>query len=126
MSRQLFLHHYFPALYFAILLFCAVFDVLTANLRGRIRLQIAAVLLIIAIWNYAHFRSITYGLPWTKGECAKSKWLKSWDFACNDLLDDVGLRLLCTRAAELIVAASIPDTMVQSSSLRLSKHLLRR
>jgi len=88
MSRQLFLHHYFPALYFAILLLCAVFDILTANLKKKYRLQIAAALLAIAILNYAHFMPLTYGTPWTKGACQKSQWLKTWDFACTDFYDD--------------------------------------
>ncbi|KAJ8472792.1 hypothetical protein ONZ51_g8290 [Trametes cubensis] len=88
MGRQLFLHHYFPALYFAILLACSVFDLVTSTLRPRIRLQIAAVLLVIAIWNYTYFSPIAYGLPWTKAKCNKARWLKTWDFSCNDFLDD--------------------------------------
>ena len=24
-----------------------------------------------------------YGLEWTNNECEKSKWLSSWDFACQ-------------------------------------------
>ncbi|KAI0688800.1 glycosyltransferase family 39 protein [Cerioporus squamosus] len=89
MARQLFLHHYFPALYFAILLSCACFDLVTSALRPRVRLQIAAVLLVIAIWNFSYFSPLAYGLPWTKAKCHKAKWLKTWDFSCNDFLDDV-------------------------------------
>ncbi len=81
MSRQLFLHHYFPALYFAILLSCACFDLVTSSLRPRVRLQIAAVLLVIAIWNFSYFSPLAYGLPWTKTKCHKAKWLKTWDFS---------------------------------------------
>ncbi|KAF8919457.1 glycosyltransferase family 39 protein [Mucidula mucida] len=88
MARQLFLHHYFPALYFAILLLCGVFDLVTSTLRPRVRLQIAAVLAIIAIWNFVHFSPLAYGSPWTKAECNRSKWLKTWDFSCNDFLGD--------------------------------------
>ncbi|KAL0575523.1 Dolichyl-phosphate-mannose--protein mannosyltransferase 1 [Marasmius crinis-equi] len=88
MARQLFLHHYFPALYFAILLFCAVFDFLTSTLRPKVRLQIAAVLIVIAIWNFQHFSPLAYGTPWTKTKCNNAKWLKNWDFSCNDFLDD--------------------------------------
>lgn len=113
MGRQLFLHHYFPALYFAILLACSVFDLVTSTLRPRIRLQIAAVLLVIAIWNYTYFSPIAYGLPWTKAKCNKARWLKTWDFSwlvlsssleftkahpqsfSNDFLDDVSLNSLC-------------------------------
>ncbi|KAH6873693.1 mannosyltransferase 1 [Coprinopsis sp. MPI-PUGE-AT-0042] len=84
MARQLFLHHYFPALYFAILCWCTVFDLLTSTLRPKIRLQIAAGLMVLAIWNFYHLSPIAYGLPWTKSKCEKAKWLKTWDFSCND------------------------------------------
>ena len=81
MGRQLFLHHYFPALYFAILLSCGVFDLVTSALRPRVRLQIAAVLVVIAVWNYAYFSPLAYGNPWTREKCMKAKWLKTWDFS---------------------------------------------
>ncbi|KAF8681649.1 Glycosyltransferase family 39 protein [Rhizoctonia solani] len=87
MSRQLFLHHYFPALYFAILMSCAVFDAVTANLKPRVRLQIAGVVLIFVLWNYMSFSPLTYGTPWTRSKCESSKWLKSWDFACGDFYE---------------------------------------
>ncbi|KAF8522321.1 glycosyltransferase family 39 protein [Gautieria morchelliformis] len=81
MQRQLFLHHYFPALYFAILLFCGIFDLITSTLRPRIRFQIATVLIVVAIWTFAHFSPLAYGSPWTKSKCVSSKWVKTWDFA---------------------------------------------
>ncbi|KAJ7476966.1 glycosyltransferase family 39 protein [Mycena galericulata] len=84
MARQLFLHHYFPALYFAILLLASVFDLVTSTLRPRVRLQIAAVLIILAVWNFVHFSPLAYGGQWTKSKCNSSKWLKTWDFSCND------------------------------------------
>ena len=81
MQRQLFLHHYLPALYFAVLLLCTVFDYLTSRLRPRTRVQIAAVLLILVIWSYGHLSPLTYARPWTKGKCERAKWLKTWDFS---------------------------------------------
>ena len=81
MQRQLFLHHYLPALYFAVLLFCSTFDFLTSTLRPRTRLQISAVILVLAIWSYAFFSPLTYAEPWTKGKCERAKWLKTWDFS---------------------------------------------
>lgn len=81
MSRQLFLHHYFPALYFAILLSCVVFDLLTSSFRPRIRLYIAGGLLFAAIWTYSYFSPLAYGSPWTKAKCENAKWLKTWDFS---------------------------------------------
>ncbi|KAN0097991.1 glycosyltransferase family 39 protein [Tylopilus felleus] len=88
MSRQLFLHHYFPALYFSILMACAVFDFATSTLKPKIRLQIAAVLAIVAIWNFSKFSPLAYGNPWTKKQCESAQWVKTWDFACNDFYDD--------------------------------------
>lgn len=89
MQRQLFLHHYFPALYFSILTACAVFDLLTSTTGPRRRIQIAAFLMVVAIWNYAHFSPLAYGNPWTRGQCKNAQWLRTWDFACNDFLDNV-------------------------------------
>ncbi|KAH9963295.1 glycosyltransferase family 39 protein [Russula dissimulans] len=88
MSRQLFLHHYLPALYFAILLLCVVFDFLTSTLRPRWRLQIAAVLIIFAIWNFSIFSPLAYGTAWTKEECRKAMWFRTWDFSCDSFYDD--------------------------------------
>ncbi|KAF5387406.1 hypothetical protein D9757_007802 [Collybiopsis confluens] len=88
MGRQLFLHHYFPALYFAILLSCAVFDFLTSSLRPKVRLQIAAVLIILAVWNFSRFSPLAYGSPWTRDRCEAAKWGAHWDFSCHDFLND--------------------------------------
>ncbi|KAF5372030.1 hypothetical protein D9615_008123 [Tricholomella constricta] len=88
MGRQLFLHHYFPALYFAVLLSCAGFDLATSTLRPRVRLQIAAVLVILAVWHIAHFSPLAYGSPWTKSKCVSAKWFKTWDFSCKDFHND--------------------------------------
>ncbi|KAI0314327.1 glycosyltransferase family 39 protein [Amylostereum chailletii] len=81
MRRQLFLHHYLPALYFAVLLLCAVFDFLTSTLRPRVRLQIAAVVAVVAIWNFSIFSPLVYGSPWTRKACQDAQWLKTWDFS---------------------------------------------
>lgn len=90
MARQLFLHHYFPALWFSILMCCGVFDLVTSSLRPRVRLYIAAGLLALAIWSFSYFSPLAYGGPWTRGQCERARWLKTWDFACNDFpLDPV-------------------------------------
>lgn len=89
MGRQLFLHHYFPALYFSILSCAGLFDLLTSTMSPRRRIQIAAVVMAIAIWTFAHFSPIVYGNPWTKKHCNDAKWLKTWDFSCNDYHEDV-------------------------------------
>lgn len=103
MSRQLFLHHYFPALYFAvsssisltlaallmvsralpgqILLLACAFDLATSMLKPRIRLQIVAIVIIATVWTYWHFSPLTYAGMWTRAQCEKAKWRKNWDFS---------------------------------------------
>jgi dolichyl-phosphate-mannose-protein mannosyltransferase len=113
MQRQLFLHHYFPALYYAILLSCGVFDLLTLALRPRVRLQIAGALLIVAIWNYQHFSPLTYGGVWTKSKCTSSKWVKTWDFSCNEFLDNTSqYATVITGAAGRTTATSPPKVTI--------------
>jgi len=94
MARQLFLHHYFPALYFAILLYCAIFDLVTSTLRPKVRLQVAGVLIVLAIWNFQHFAPLAYGTEWTRPKCEGARWLKSWDFSCGDFYHDVSFFFL--------------------------------
>lgn len=81
MSRQLFLHHYFPALYFAILLTASIFDLATSSLKPKIRLQVAGVLIVAAVWTWWHFSPLTYAGQWTRGQCDAAKWRKTWDFS---------------------------------------------
>ncbi|ORY27894.1 Dolichyl-phosphate-mannose-protein mannosyltransferase-domain-containing protein [Naematelia encephala] len=91
MQRQLFLHHYLPALYFAVLCFCAVFDFVTSTLRPRTRVQVAAVVLVLVVWSYNYYSPLTYASEWTKGKCEQAKWLKSWDFSCNDFHENLSM-----------------------------------
>lgn len=114
MARQLFLHHYFPALWFSILLGCSVFDLVTSSLRPRVRLYIAAGLLLVAIWSFSYFSPLAYGGPWTRGACEKARWLKTWDFACNEFpvdlsaYDSIGVG----SAANPVTSAAIPASVV--------------
>ncbi|GAA6009588.1 hypothetical protein JCM11491_001025 [Sporobolomyces phaffii] len=85
MQRQLFLHHYFPALYFALLLTAVAFDLLTSFLRPRIRLQVAVVLILGAVGAWYYLSPLTYAGVWTRGQCESAKrWGKNWDFSCAD------------------------------------------
>ena len=65
-----------------------MFDLGTSTLRPKVRLQIAAVLIILAIWQFSHLSPLAYGSKWTKAECTRARWLKTWDFGCNDFFDD--------------------------------------
>ncbi|GAA5827468.1 hypothetical protein JCM11251_003824 [Rhodosporidiobolus azoricus] len=60
MGRQLFLHHYFPALYFALLLTATTFDLVTSLLRPRLRLQLVLVLVLLAVLSWWRLSPLTY------------------------------------------------------------------
>ncbi|KAL5488421.1 PMT1 [Sanghuangporus weigelae] len=114
MARQLFLHHYFPALWFSILLCCSVFDLVTSSLRPRVRLYIAAGMLLLAIWSFSYFSPLAYGGPWTRGACENARWLKTWDFACNEFpvdlsaYDGIGVG----NAAIPMTSAAVPASVI--------------
>ncbi len=80
MSRQLFLHHYFPALYFGILLSGSIFDLATARLTSLRRVQLAIFFTAAAVATWYNLSPIAYGEKWTKEQCERSKWLASWDY----------------------------------------------
>ncbi|RGB37070.1 glycosyltransferase family 39 protein [Rhizophagus diaphanus] len=87
MKRQLFLHHYFPALYYAILLIGIGFDLVTIRLKTRNRYIVAVMFLFVAIYVFSLFSPLAYGNPWTKKECHGVKWLNTWDFDCKHNFD---------------------------------------
>lgn len=93
MQRQLFLHHYFPALYFAVLATAQLFDFFTARIVipggytlknkpavGRVG---AVIFLALSIVVFALYAPLSYGNMWTKSECERVKLLDTWDWDCN-------------------------------------------
>lgn len=88
MDRQLFLHHYLPALYFAILLFCVTFDVACRFIPNRARLVALVLIASIAIYSFRVRAPLTYGSEWTRSECEASKVLTTWDYDCNQYPDN--------------------------------------
>lgn len=99
MARQLFLHHYFPSLYFAILCFCQVVDFganrisITGLGKKKAILGKAFIILFVAlsIVTFALFSPLVYGNPWTRSACKQVKLLGSWDFDCNTFYSDVSV-----------------------------------
>jgi dolichyl-phosphate-mannose-protein mannosyltransferase len=103
MQRQLFLHHYFPALYFAILALCQTYDYITYRIPGiglRERPLVgklgAVIFLVLSGVVFTLYSPLAYGNPWTKAACKKVKLFPTWDFDCNTFYDDVS-RMIPTR-----------------------------
>lgn len=88
MGRQLFLHHYLPAYYFAILALGHFFDIfvnyfVAFNKTGRKAGYVfVAIFVSISTLFYINYSPLIYGSPWTKAACASSKALGSWDYEC--------------------------------------------
>ena len=82
MGRSLFLHHYLPALVYAILLFASLFDFALKYARvttsTRRALMYSFVALTAAIYMY--FSPTTYGLALTPAQIGARKWLSTWDY----------------------------------------------
>jgi dolichyl-phosphate-mannose-protein mannosyltransferase len=96
MARQLFLHHYFPALYFAVIAMCQIFDFVTNRIEplglkskpiiGKI---LMALFVGLSIFSFVQFAPLAYGAPWTQQACKRSKLLSTWDFDCKLFYKDV-------------------------------------
>jgi dolichyl-phosphate-mannose-protein mannosyltransferase len=124
MDRQLFLHHYFPALWFAILCFCAVFDLVTRRVKRTRRIQAAGAIVIFALLAYGKFSPLTYGNKWTKAQCEKAKWLRTWDFSwCGRVPIPIRL-LLVTHPTNPVAPTSTTATAI--TMLLTKRHSLRK
>jgi dolichyl-phosphate-mannose-protein mannosyltransferase len=82
-KRQLFLHHYMPSLYFAMLILVIAFEYATVRIPKGYRYGIAAVLTTLYLYVFWQFVPITYGTKWTKAECEKVLYRSSWDINCS-------------------------------------------
>lgn len=94
MQRQLFLHHYFPALYFGVIAFTQLFDFATARIPAAFAgkgAQTPAIInrvatvgfLALAIAAFALYSPLAYGNQWTQAECRRVKLFDTWDWDCN-------------------------------------------
>jgi len=87
MKRQLFLHHYFPALTFAILAFCQIFEYGTRS-RPMVNKFGAITILAISAVVFSLYSPLAYGEKWTKAECKRVKLIDTWDWDCGLFMDN--------------------------------------
>ncbi|KAF2197032.1 dolichyl-phosphate-mannose-protein mannosyltransferas-like protein 1 [Delitschia confertaspora ATCC 74209] len=90
MARQLFLHHYLPALYFAIMAMCQLFDFVSfrfSNLGLKqypaIGQSAAIAFMAVAITVFTIYSPLAYGNAWTQDQCRSVKLFNTWDWDCN-------------------------------------------
>ncbi|KAI7907634.1 Dolichyl-phosphate-mannose-protein mannosyltransferase-domain-containing protein [Cokeromyces recurvatus] len=84
-EHQLFLHHYMPALYFAVLTLgvCTEFIMNVITRSAVIRLILAGLISTCILSTYFVFTPITYGEPWTVAACERATSSYGWDLKCN-------------------------------------------
>jgi dolichyl-phosphate-mannose-protein mannosyltransferase len=82
--------HYFPALYFAIIALCQVYDFIFTRFQSLGLAQrpiagrsIAVLYLAVSIVAFTALAPLSYGGMWTQNECKRVKLLSTWDFDCN-------------------------------------------
>lgn len=98
MARQLFLHHYLPALYFAIMALSQTFDFILNRIqlpvigkRSIVGSGLIATFLALSVGVFVIYSPLTYANPWTRDACQSVKLLDSWDFDCPIFHTNVSL-----------------------------------
>ncbi|CAG8797839.1 22727_t:CDS:2, partial [Gigaspora margarita] len=79
MGRVTYLHHYFPALYFSILMCAFVLDQLTSScnqITKHIVFGISYLAVILVFW---YFKDIAFGFDYPSSELKGRQWLSSWN-----------------------------------------------
>ena len=79
--RVLYVHHYLPALYFAILVEGFLFDHFTRNLSCRTKWAVFAIAYCAVIWTFVHFRDISFGMEGDASQWKHLNWLSTWRIA---------------------------------------------
>lgn len=85
MGRQLFLHHYLPSQYFAILGLGHVFELVVASSTKYSRPAYGALVLFFVgtLIFYNMLAPLISAQEWTQDECEASKKVSSWDYDCK-------------------------------------------
>ena len=78
MARVTYVHHYYPALYFAILSMGFLTDWMTRSVGSTTRWGIYSVLYIAVIALFVAFKDIVFGMEGSNQQWSYLKWLSSW------------------------------------------------
>lgn len=82
MKRQLFSHHYMPALYFAVLTLGVGIDLILRQFYRALRVFFFLTAAGCIVYTYWVYSPLAYGEKWTMAECENATLLKSWSLNC--------------------------------------------
>lgn len=78
-GRVLYLHHYYPALFFAVLTFGALYDQILQRLTIRNQRILTLALAMLILGTFIYFSPMCYGISGPSSEFSGRKWLNSWN-----------------------------------------------
>jgi dolichyl-phosphate-mannose-protein mannosyltransferase len=79
--RVLYVHHYLPALYFAILVTGFIFDHFTRSLGQPAKWAVFAVAYVAVAGTFIHFKDISFGMEGDSTQWKHLNWLPKWRIA---------------------------------------------
>jgi len=86
MGRVLYLHHYFPAIYFGIFVVAFTLEHLTSYFKSVkiVGKAIITLYLVANIWFFFYFIDMSYGFTGPSSNMKSKQWLKTWSMADED------------------------------------------
>ncbi|KAL6855374.1 Protein O-mannosyltransferase 2 [Amphichorda felina] len=78
MARVTYVHHYYPALYFAILTFGFLIDWFLRNRKGAVQAVIYGILYTVIVGLYILFIPICWGMTGNNKQYSYLKWFDTW------------------------------------------------
>lgn len=78
MARVTYVHHYYPALYFAILTYGFLADWVLRKRAKEIQIAVYGLLYAIVIGLYIYFIPISWGMVGPNKEYSRLKWFDNW------------------------------------------------
>ncbi|KAI8391371.1 Dolichyl-phosphate-mannose-protein mannosyltransferase-domain-containing protein [Radiomyces spectabilis] len=81
MGRILYLHHYFPALYFGIFMVPYLLDYATSKSSARVRNAVYAAAFIAVTGTFFYFAPVAFGIQGSSKPYAGRHWRQNWSIA---------------------------------------------
>lgn len=78
MGRVTYVHHYYPALYFAILAMTFTVDWLTQKLNKTVQWSVYGVLYVLTIGLFIFFSPVVFGMTGKNQDYAYMRWFDRW------------------------------------------------
>ena len=97
MARVTYVHHYYPALYFAILAAGFCMDWTTQKLNSKIRWGIYAILYMAVIGLFVLFSPIVFGMQGNNKQWSHLKWFSTWRISDSLIFDPTTQRCIIQR-----------------------------